>query len=420
MIKKIKPKSEFNRNVLTLMTGTTIAQAIPIAISPILTRIYTPEDFGIFAIFFALTAIFGSIANARYELAIMLPKKDEDAINIFALGFIITFLMSFSLFFVVLFFNDYIVSLFKDDDISLWLYFIPISVFFVGFFNILNYYNNRIKKYKDIAKSTVLKSIVLAVTQLSIGFFKDGASGLISGEILSRMFSNIRLLKNIYKNKSFLSIIKLKKILVLAKKYKEFPKFSIISSLANTMSSHLTSLLISIYYSIVTLGYFSLSERVLGAPISLIGKSIGQVFFQEASIEYKNSKNIKETFFKTLKKLIIIGIPIFSLLFFIVEDIFEIVFGKEWRIAGEYASILIFLFAARFIVSPLTLVPIIFKRNKIDFYFQLIMLFLVLSIILLAQLLHLSFYDFIIGFSIAYGLYYYCYLIFLINFISRK
>ena len=84
MLTKLKPKSEFTRNVLTLMTGTTIAQAIPIAISPILTRLYTPKDFGVLALFVAITSIFGSIANGRYELAIMLPKKDEDAINIFA------------------------------------------------------------------------------------------------------------------------------------------------------------------------------------------------------------------------------------------------------------------------------------------------------------------------------------------------
>ena len=89
MLNKLKPKSDFTRNVLTLMTGTTIAQAIPVAISPLLTRIYAPEDFGVYALFISLATIFGSVANARYELAIMLPKKDEDAINIFALGFII-------------------------------------------------------------------------------------------------------------------------------------------------------------------------------------------------------------------------------------------------------------------------------------------------------------------------------------------
>ena len=107
---KIKTKiltSEFNRNVLTLMTGTTIAQAIPIAITPILTRIYTPEDFGVFAIFIAITSIFSVIVNWRYDIAIMLPKKDEEAINILALGFIISCIISLILLILVFFFKRF-------------------------------------------------------------------------------------------------------------------------------------------------------------------------------------------------------------------------------------------------------------------------------------------------------------------------
>lgn len=103
----LKNKSEFTKNIVTLITGTAFAQAIPIAISPILTRIYTPEDFGIFALFIAIISILGSIATARYELAIMLPKKDEDAINIFALCFIITCIISLLLFILVFLLNDY-------------------------------------------------------------------------------------------------------------------------------------------------------------------------------------------------------------------------------------------------------------------------------------------------------------------------
>jgi O-antigen/teichoic acid export membrane protein len=143
LMQRLKLKSEFTRNVLTLMTGTTIAQAIPIAISPILTRIYSPEDFGVFALFVAITSIFGTIANGRYELAIMLPKKDEDAINIFALGFIITTFISLLLLILVLIFQDKIVDILKNEDIRVWLYFVPLAVFFVGLYNILNYFNNR-------------------------------------------------------------------------------------------------------------------------------------------------------------------------------------------------------------------------------------------------------------------------------------
>ena len=134
-------KSEFNRNVLTLMTGTTIAQAIPIAITPILTRIYTPEDFGVFALFMAIASIFGTIVNGRYELAIMLPRKNEDAINIFALGFIIAFVISLILLILVLVFNNYFVNLLGNKEIGVWLFFMPITVFLVGLWKLLNCFN---------------------------------------------------------------------------------------------------------------------------------------------------------------------------------------------------------------------------------------------------------------------------------------
>ena len=136
-------KSDFNKNVLTLMTGTTISQAIPIAISPILTRIYSPEDFGLLAIFLALSTIFGSIANGRYELAIMLPKKDEDAINVFALGLIICSIFSLILVVIILLFNNHFIKILGNEDFYLWLHFVPLSVFLFGIWNLLNYFNNR-------------------------------------------------------------------------------------------------------------------------------------------------------------------------------------------------------------------------------------------------------------------------------------
>lgn len=90
MISKLKPKSEFSRNVLTLMTGTTISQALPIAVAPILTRIYSPEDFGLFAFYFAIVSILAVLATGRYELAIALPKKRDDAYQIVILSSIIS------------------------------------------------------------------------------------------------------------------------------------------------------------------------------------------------------------------------------------------------------------------------------------------------------------------------------------------
>lgn len=127
-------QNEFNRNVVTLLTGTTVAQAIPVMISPILTRIYTPEDFGVLALFIAITSIFGSIANARYELAIVLPEKDEDAVNIVALCILIAFSISVGLFVAVSIFHTPILRLLNNlGDFCMAVCYADSGVFYRSF-----------------------------------------------------------------------------------------------------------------------------------------------------------------------------------------------------------------------------------------------------------------------------------------------
>lgn len=390
-LKNILPKSEFAKNVLTLMTGTTIAQAIPVAISPILTRIYTPEDFGVLTLFLAITTIFGSIANGRYELAVMLPEDDEEAINIFALGVLIVTFLSVTLFGVVIFFKDYFVSLLDNKEIGFWLYFVPLTVFFIGLFNMLNYYNNRIKKYKDLAKAKVIKSVILSVLQVCLGLVKKGALGLITGQIASQLFANIKLISNISDNKKLLASIHKDKIKRVAKRYERFPKFSMWAVLCNTLSFKLTEILISTLYSITTLGFYSLVGRVLAMPSTLIGGAIGQVFFQEATKEKHTTGKAEKVFKRTLKKLLLIGTPFFLILFFIVEELFAFVFGEEWRIAGYYAKILIPMFYIRFIVGTLSNIVNVFEQQIFSLLWQFVLLVIFISILSLSSYLNFSF-----------------------------
>ena len=371
MINRLKPKSEFSRNVLTLMTGTTIAQAIPIAISPILTRLYTPEDFGVFALFIAITTIFGSIANGRYELAIMIPKKDEDAINIFALGFIITVFISFLLLAIVVLFNDYFTKLLNNEEIRIWLYFVPLTTFLMGLWNILNYFNNRKKQYKDIANATIVKSLITAITQLSIGFIKQGATGLVSGQILSQFFANAKLLNNIVKNRKLLSKISKIKIIALGKRYKKFPKFDMPSAIMNTASIQVPILLLGSLFSTSTVGFFSLSHKFISMPMSIIGGSIGQVFFQK-SVEVKNNKEaLKNLTLNTYKKLFKLGIIPFSIITAFGDYIFAFAFGSNWVIAGEYAQVLSIWILFVFITSPLSTLYLTLEKQKEGLIFNI-------------------------------------------------
>jgi len=374
MINRLKPKSEFSRNVLTLMTGTTVAQAIPIAISPILTRIYTPEDFGIVAFFVAISTILGSLANGSYELAIVLPKKDEDAINIFALGFIITLLLSLVLLIFVSVFNEYLTNILGDDEIGFWLYFIPLTVFFTGLFNILKYFNTRQKNYKDIANVTIIKSIILSVIQLSVGFIKQGATGLISAQIISNMFANMKLLNNIIQDKRLISKISKVKIIALAKKYKKFPKFSMPSTVLNVFSYQILTLLLGVFFNTAVVGFYFLANKLIKMPMGVVGGSIGQVFYQELT-HIKNDKQAMQNLtLRTLKKLFIIGFIPFLVIMIFGDNIFSLVFGEKWIVAGEYAQMLALWMMLIFLFSPLSNLCFIFEKQKETFYFNLITL----------------------------------------------
>ena len=356
------------------MTGTTIAQAIPIAISPILTRIYTPEDFGIFALFFAMISIFGSIANGRYELAIVLPKRDEDAINILALCLIVTLSFSFILFLSIVLLYKPIIDLLGTNQIGPWLYFIPITVLFIGLFNSLNYFNTRKKYYKDIRNAKIIKSIILAMLQLSIGFIKEGSAGLISGQIVSQAFANWKLSKQVIKNKVLLSHISLNSIFTQAKRYKNFPIFSVWSTLSNILSRQLLNILIASYFSILTLGFYSLVQKILGLPSALIGGAIGQVFFQKATSEQQETGVAIITFQLTLKKITLISLIAYGTLYLIIEDLFTIVFGEEWRIAGTYAQTVMPFFFIRFIYASVSTTYAIFNKLNLELIWQLTLL----------------------------------------------
>ena len=364
------------------MTGTTLAQAIPIIISPILTRIYTPEDFGLLALFLSITNIIGSIANGRYELAIMLPKKNDDAINTAALGFCISTILSVVILIIVYLFNDFFTSLIGNEEIGFWIYFVPVTVFSLGLWNVLNYYNNRKKNYKDLRNSHIIKSIVLASTNLIVGFLKNGATGLISGEILSRLSANTRLLKNILSDKVLISKITKRKMLNMAKRYKNFPMISLPSSFTYQLYTNLFSMLLSSLYSVTLLGHYYMAQRVLGLPSSLLGVSIGQVFYESAVKEKEKTGKARVVFKNTIKKLFFIALPFFAILFFVVEDLFALVFGESWRVAGTYSQILIPVFFVRLIATPVSMINTVFERQIYGLYISVILLVSHIGIIL--------------------------------------
>lgn len=410
--------SEFTKNVLTLSIGTTLAQALPIAVSPILTRIYSPDDFGILALFISISLIFGSIANLRYELAVVLPERDEDAISVFILGCIVTFIISSVLFVVFFSFGTQISALLNNDEIEIWLYFVPLVVFFIGIYNMLKYFSIRFKEYKSISKSQILKSLFMSIIQVFLGIKGFNSSGLIIGQISSHFFANLGLINNVLKKTDF-SYFNHNKLKSIGLRYIDFPKFSAPSILSNSLSNNLINILISIFYSSSILGFYSLAIKTISSPFTLIGNSIGQVFFQESTVEKNNTGLIKNTFDKTLKKLIIFSSIIFVSLFFVAEEVFGIIFGAEWEKSGLYVKYLCPLFFFKFIGASLSNTLNVFEKQNIALLWQLILLILSLLIFVFFVYTNQDFENFIITYSFIISSHYLL-LLFMIRNLSYK
>ena len=367
--------SEFNKNIIILLTGTGIATVLPVAVSPILTRLYTPEDMGTLAVFVGVCLVLGAIINARYELAILLPEDDLEAVSIFSLSFVINCIGTLIISILLFFFGDLLVGLLENPELSDWLFLIPITVFLIGLMNTLNTFNNRLKKFKDIATAAILKSVALVITQLGLALLYAGPLGLIVSEFISRLFANLRLYKNVRSKYNFYELFSFSKLWSVVKRYKKFPLLDVPATLCNLSSFHMISLMMTSYFSASIAGYFFLTQRVLASPVTLLANAVSDVFKEKAARDYKNLGHAKEVFKSTFVKLLTMSSGVSILLYFLVEFVFSLVFGTDWAVSGLYAKILIPMLFFRFISVPLSYMFYIGEKQHLNLLLQAFLLF---------------------------------------------
>ncbi len=359
LVSKIKTyisKSEFARHVLTLMSGTGLAQVIAVLASPVITRLFTPEDFGILASYTALVGIFSALICGRYEFAIVLPKKDEGAANIVYLCLGIILCASLIILAGVLFGRQWISLYLKTPALSLWLWLLPVSLLLVGLNQTFSYWNLRQKGFKDMAFSRISNASSNAITSVGLGFFTNlGASGLLAGDIFGRLASCLVLIAGALKGRTtyFVEHFNRTKIIQMAGEYKKFPVYGILPSLLDNVTLAMPVLFFTKFFDSAITGYYSLGMRIIQLPVSLIGVSISQVFHQKIASAQATTGEISYYVEQIFQKLVLVAIP-FLVVMLSAPFWFEIVFGPQWTVAGKYVMILAPGVALRFAVSPIS------------------------------------------------------------------
>jgi len=347
MLKKFS-NSEFLKNVSSQMLGTALSQILPFLATPLLTRLYTEEDFALYTSFFAIASIFGVAAGAKYHLAIVLPKHEEDANKIFTLSIYITLAYTILIAVFLPFFKEF----FPENLQSVLFYVAP----YVLFFGVWSAYINlsiREKTFASNAKAKVIQAIGYIAVAIGIGISTMLSFGLVLAKISGIVFSWLFLSKQSKTSFKFMPINELKD---LAKTYIDYPKYGIWPAFLNTITLQALVLILTRYYTIDDLGFYGLTFMVLSAPLALIGASYKDVFYQKIA-SMMNAKRYVEAnafFKKSALALFIMGIPICLVLYFFGESLFGFVFGDKWSRSGQFASILAFSMVMKLVVSPLS------------------------------------------------------------------
>jgi lipopolysaccharide exporter len=366
--------SSFLKNILVVMSGTALAQVIGFALSPIISRLFSPTDFGVFGSFGAVSGIITAGATLEYSQAIMLPKAKEDAINLLTFAFLCTFAISFLCLTFCLVLPATVNNLMKTKGV--WaLALLVLTTLVAGANQLWQAWAVRVKAFKHTSASQVIRSISSNGTRITFGYLKGGAPGLIVSSILGDVLASINLVRVFLPDFSALrSCIRWARMKQLAKDYHDFPLYSASQNVINALSAGLPVLLLTHFYGIPVAGAYAFGVSVLQVPMGFILTALRQVLFQKACETQHGGKSIAVLYVRTTAALFAMVLLPSLILIIWAPQIFSWIFGSKWLLAGEMARSLVIWLAIVFCNLPAVLFARIIRMQRFVFFYDLALL----------------------------------------------
>jgi len=368
-------RRELVRNVAVLTIGTVLAQAVTLFVAPILSRLYDPSAFGVYGVYVSLVGFVSVVACGRYELALLLPEKDSDAMNLLALCFGILTVMVLAAFCAVALLGATVVEAFAMRELASWLWWIPVSLLFAGSFQTLSYWTTRAKRFSQISTSKMVQSVARAATQTGAGLVGLHAGGLIGGGIVGQFMGSLILAaKTDWPDESTIyRSLQWKKMMELARQHKGFPLFNGPEAVVNVAAQYAPVVLFAFFFDALTAGLYMMAHRLVRIPAELLGESVRQTFFQAAS-KIRNAKgDMYAPFVKTTIGLAIIGAVPFCLVVAFGPRIFEVALGSQWGRAGEFARWLALWLFWGLIIPPSVVIGLVCHKQRFLFVWDLLL-----------------------------------------------
>ena len=369
-LKRYKLRNSFNFNVSKLLAGVGASQVCLVLSSPILTRLFTAEHFGIFTLFTSIIGIVSGFICLRYEQAIVPAENTKEAKNILILTIISSLLVSTIIFFIIIIFQNHLKNYTIFNLLNYYIYLIPIVLIITGLNLSLTFWNVRHKNFGQNSKAYFLSEFPSIILNLTLGFLGFASSGvLILAYFIANSISTIYLIGktlrtikiNLIKNIDFNDIIK------VGKKFIHFPIFGSGAIFFGYGSFFVPVIILSLFFSPEIVGFYALCFKVFQSPVSLIGNSIGQVFLESAKSAQSLNKLDKLTS-ELIDYMMAMSILPFMVVCFFGEEIFSIIFGQYWTTSGTFASYLAPWAMLWFISSPFGGIFSILYKQKLQLY----------------------------------------------------
>lgn len=343
------------RGMLALVMGTGIARMVGLASLPILTRLYSPEDYGVLALYVSLVSILVPVMTLRYVQAIPLPKTDVIAFNLFSLCFKLIAFFSMIVAIVMALFGEIILVRFNMEALIPWRSLIVLGAAGAALYELFSLWATRKRQYKIISKTQVTQSLIENITKISLGLFAFKPSGMLIGRFLGHSAGITSFVKYARTDlKTYLLTVQISKEKLVAKYYQDFVWFRLPSQFLMIVSLQAPILIAAKLYDVNITGQLSFTIMALSLPVNLIGAGISNAYYAEiAKVGKNNPKKIKRITFDIQKKLFFVAIPISFFVYVASEWIFVFSFGEEWRTAGAFASVLSPFLLLRFTSSPI-------------------------------------------------------------------
>jgi len=305
------------------------------------------------------------MATGKYEMAIMLPKKDSDAFNLLGFLAVMALAVSILILLVVVFFNQPLSIILGNEQISRWLWFIPLSTLLIALFQGFKFYSNRHKRYRLITAANVGQSLSNSTGKVSIGPFVPGPAGMIIGTILGQVAGFLVFLTRVFKVTegvwSGLSWTHMKR---LAREYSLFPKYNMLQGVMNNFSTALPIFVFNSYFTTTIAGFYTVGYALLYRPLSLLATAFFQVLSQRIIDMNNRHEKIYPDIRKFLFRLLLILVVPFILGAIFAPVIFRVVLGPEWEEAGRYTQIIVPWLFVTSLTMPLSFIPDMFRRQR--------------------------------------------------------